>query len=77
MAGTTMSSNDSLLLEIERRCLEAIQKRLQEELRPKMEKIYAEECAKMAIDLATMMSFERMGQDLRIVIHRVVEGKQS
>ena len=73
---TSTSLLEDLIEHIKRDCLASIQIRLQDELRPQLERIYSEECAKMAVRLTSVMSFERMGTDLRIVIHKVLEDKQ-
>jgi hypothetical protein len=50
-----------------------IRKRLEEEIRPQVEKIYQEEIAKFAIDLYKQISIDRFGTDLRIVLHSLPE----
>lgn len=69
-----ISLND-VLRDLETRVISTIKERLAIELRPVVDgivnRIVEEETAKMAVELSTMMTFERMGATLQIVIKKV------
>jgi len=74
MAGMEISLSD-VLRDLEARIVVTIKERLAQELRPVVDsmvtKIVEEETAKMAVELSTMMSFERMGSSLHIIIKKI------
>jgi len=47
-----------------------IRNRLDEEIKPSIERIYQEEIAKYAIEIERWIAIDRNGTDLRITIHR-------
>ena len=68
-------SLSEVLRDLETRVVVAIKERLAQELRPMVDemvtRIVNEETAKMSVELATMMSFERIGSSLHIVIKKM------
>ena len=64
---------ERLFQQIQESAAKTIQARLETELRPQVEKIYAEECAKLAVTLTGAMSFQRMGMDLHVIIQKAFE----
>jgi len=62
-------NNDEFLQIVKDAINDQIAKRVEKEIQPKMQEIIAEEIAKIGIMVSSMLSVERIGTDVRIVVY--------
>lgn len=68
MATTSVVNTDDFLKELIAGTKAAIERRVEKEIRPDIDRIVSEEVARIGLKVSAFMSFERTGAEIKITI---------